>query len=178
MKTATTNQPKNPHKDGEEGVPRAGSCATSLTGPQAGCHPSYPAGNPGKPNMVAPPVSTPSEPATCAQNGPSTSPPQGDLALRIQSRKLYMRCQHQSCKFSRPVLLPLRCWVPAQLTLKQPIFIVPWTTLLSTQMRSPPEENWVTGQTSTGRTQGNVSGGTPSVLATNQKVEEELHCPT
>lgn len=48
--------------------------------------------------MVAPPASTPSEPATCAQNGLSTSPPQGNLAPRIQSRKLSMRYQHQSCK--------------------------------------------------------------------------------
>ena len=127
------NQPKNPHKDGEEGVPRAGSYATSPTGPQAGCHPSHPAGNPWKPKMVAPSASTPSEPATCAQNGLSNSPPQGNPALRIQSRKLYMRYQHQSCRFS-PSPATLRCWVPAQLTLKQPIFIVPWMTLLSTQM--------------------------------------------
>ena len=36
----------------------------------------------------------------------------------------------------------------------------------------------MTEQISPGRMQGDVSGGTPSVLATNQKVEEVLRCPT
>ena len=100
---------KEPPQGWRRGSSQSGSCATSPTGPQAGCHPSHPPGKPGKPKMVAPPASTPSEPATCAQNGPSTSPPQGDQALRIQSKKLSMRCQHQSCKFSCSALLTLRC---------------------------------------------------------------------
>lgn len=111
---------------------------------------AYPAGNPGKPNMVAPPVSTPLNLPPVHRMALSASPPPKETwLLGSRAGNSHMRCQHQSCKFSRPVLLPLRCWVPAQLTLKTAHFHCSLDDPSSTQMRSPPEENWVTGQTST-----------------------------